>query len=176
MNVIMLDIDGPVSYYDNMYEIDYFAQDHTAWHPEAVECLDNIAMNVAELKFVLTSTWRKISQEHNTIDWWNQQFILKGAKHIEFVGITGISDNSYRGREVNNWLLHTQHKVEKYLCIDDDSDFYYYQPLYLTRGLRDSDFEEISNFFNCDDKSNLHDCRHPEWRKINNDETSLTWK
>ena len=65
------------------------------------------------------------------MEWWNSEFYQAGARHISVIDSTGVSRNGFRGREVRDWLLNNY--VNKYVCIDDDSDFYPYQPRVRTK-------------------------------------------
>jgi hypothetical protein len=40
--------------------------------------------------------------------------------------------NGFRGAEVNQWLVEHGQDVERYACLDDSSDFWFWQPLFQT--------------------------------------------
>ncbi len=182
IKVIMLDIDGPVSYVDHAAmdrgDINLHRLTHEAWHPAALKCLDDLSAEIDNLYMVISSTWRQLFPERM---WWCDQFKEAGYHNIRVAGVTGYADNRYRGREVNNWLetRGKRYDVVKYLCVDDDSDFYSYQPFYHTRGLSDVDFDIMLDYFQ--DGDELVDSlfvggiRRVESRNINDDESSLTW-
>lgn len=154
MKIIFLDVDGVIKPNGSKGRqcIEPHAMDYKAWPVEYVRNLQDICDNIGEYGVVISSTWRKLSDEHNTIDWWTNQFINMGFD-INVIGITEQADNGFRGREVLNWLMqgHTINDVRQYVAIDDSSDFYEYQNLYQVdgyEGIQRPDVNAIIAFFN----------------------------
>jgi hypothetical protein len=132
MKVIFLDIDGVLNtggadaLYPWVYELN-----HKNWHKSAVKRLDWLCKKT-DAVVVISSTWRKLGM--NSVDWWNSEFYQAGARNINVIGCTGNAYNGFRGREVRHWLANdSDQEVTHYVCIDDDSDFYPYQPRVRTK-------------------------------------------
>lgn len=128
MRVIFLDIDGVLNNLKDAHEesplTDRFALDFSNWNPHALRRLNDLC-KATGAKVVISSSWRKLQSDPA---WWNEQFVLNArCPDIEVIGITGDSHNGFRGREVNDWLA-KHPEVERYVIIDDESDFYPDQP------------------------------------------------
>jgi hypothetical protein len=129
MKIIFLDIDGVLNtggadaLYPWVHEIN-----HKNWAKPLVKRLDWLCQKTGAV-VVISSTWRMLEKD---TDWWNDEFLLAGAKHIKVIGITPISRNGFRGREVKV-ITSSFYNLERYVCIDDDSDFYPYQPRVRTK-------------------------------------------
>lgn len=130
MKIIFLDIDGVLNtggadrLYPWVHELN-----HKNWHKSAVKRLDWLCKKTGAV-VVISSTWRKFSQD---LDWWNSEFYQAGARNIKVIGITPDSHNGFRGGEVRIITRGLHMLVEKYVCIDDDSDFYPDQPRVRTK-------------------------------------------
>lgn len=128
MKVIFLDIDGvlntggPNSLYGYNHELN-----HKNWAKPLVKRLDWLCQKTGAV-VVISSTWRMLN---NDVNWWNEQFILAGCLHVRVTDCTECSRSGFRGKEVRSWL-YAQYEV-KYVCIDDDSDFYPDQPRVKTK-------------------------------------------
>ena len=108
MNIIFLDIDGVIT------------SARTGWHNwdiYAVNYLRWICKN-APAQIVITSTWRmnkdesffkSIFGEYLCSDW------MTPIKH------------EMRGKEIEEWIYNYKIEIDKYLILDDDTDFLEYQ-------------------------------------------------
>lgn len=87
-----------------------------------------------EYEIVISSTWRK---------WYSySEFVAMGAQlePIKFIiskvpedrWKTEDSRRGFRGDEINDYI--SAYDIQKYVCIDDSTDFYNYQPLIKTAG------------------------------------------
>lgn len=168
--ILFADIDGvlnndtSVSYYYRM------GKDNTYSHldPMCIENLRYILKKVPDLKFVISSSWRKACedankekiikacQEHDfdlplhddwhTIRHWTiEKNYLKGRKSKYY-------KIDWRGNEVAEWL--SRHpEVKMWICLDDDSDFMPYNNLVQTEnslGLTRVEAEIIVSYFTKD--------------------------
>ncbi len=130
LKIIFLDIDGVLntggtnSLYPWVNEINY-----KNWEPKLVKRLDWLCEKTGA-SVVISSTWRLLEKD---INWWNTQFALAGAQHVNVIGCTGYSYNGFRGGEIISWLHPVLPIIDKYVCIDDDSDFYPWQPRVRTK-------------------------------------------
>lgn len=121
--IIFLDIDGVLNTGGSNARYTYKASlDHTNWIPDLIKNL-NLILNATNADVVISSSWRHIFSD---ITWWNDQFKLAGINGT-VIDITGSTRNGYRGREVEEWL-DANNSTCPYVIIDDDSDFYEYQP------------------------------------------------
>lgn len=127
VKIIFLDIDGVLNNLKDAHEnnprCDRFAQDYRNWNPKAIARLDDICF-YGRAQVVISSTWRKIYPDHN---WWNEQFRLAGCEYVDVIDITGNSNNGFRGREIQEYL-NANPEITRYVILDDESDFYPYQP------------------------------------------------
>jgi len=148
MNIIMLDIDGVIKPFGDTHGLDPNRHElnHKGWPMERVRRIQDICERAAPCGVVISSTWRKISRDHNMPGWWQDQFSQMGFD-INVYGVTPKAANGFRGREVNNWLFHNRdvYEVENYVTIDDDSDFYEDQPFYQINGFVGIEDEDVDN-------------------------------
>jgi hypothetical protein len=126
LKIIFLDIDGVLNNLKDMKsdepQTDVWVRDYRKWNKEALEILNDIVEETGA-KIVISSSWRKLEPD---FQWWNEQFRLVKID-AECVGITPISRNGFRGREVKEYL--SEHpEIESYVILDDESDFYPDQP------------------------------------------------
>ena len=130
MKVIFLDIDGVLNNWQSMQD-DTWSSERTwrGWDTSALARLVFIAAQT-NAKIVISSTWRKFIG--TTVDWWNEQFLEAGTS-LKCVGLTNCSRNGFRGREVADWV-DTCPGLTAYVILDDDSDFYEWQPRVHTPG------------------------------------------
>ena len=122
--LIFLDIDGVLNRLGEAYNKYGWvhSRDHTNWHKDLLVNLERVCVTTGA-DVVISSSWRIL---HGTdANWWNEQFKLAGVK-INVIDITGLSNNGFRGREVNTWL--TYNNYSNYVIIDDESDFFPDQP------------------------------------------------
>ena len=93
--------------------------------PMCVRLLDYVC-KVAEAKVVICSTWRHGTDRTN--EWWNSLFKRYGASSIDVVGRTCYYHSKPRGLEVMTWVEENAAEINKYVIIDDSSDFFTNQP------------------------------------------------
>ena len=128
MKIIFCDVDGVLNNLRERHEKvdgsgDVFAVDYKNWNKHAVKRIDDLCYYTGA-QVVISSSWRKLYPDYM---WWNEQFKLAGAKHIWVVDVTGDSHNGFRGREINDYLLE-EADIDRYVILDDESDFYPDQP------------------------------------------------
>jgi hypothetical protein len=140
MKIIFLDIDGVLNNIRSMKEGDWVnALDHENWDRTSLATLQKV-INASGAVIIISSTWR-IHQPGEV--WWNEQFALAGL-NAQCVGVTGRVDNGFRGAEVAEIVDILQ--PESYVILDDDQDFYDYQPFVWIdpeEGLTDDYVESI---------------------------------
>lgn len=73
-------------------------------------------------KLVLSSSWRNHPDSVEAV---------KAAIYPELYGVTPNHQSGFRGSEIRAWLQ-DHPEVTEYAILDDDSDFYDYQPLFQT--------------------------------------------
>lgn len=95
--------------------------DYTNWGKDLLVNLERVCVTTGA-DVVISSSWRILCDD---VHWWNEQFKLAGVK-INVIGITGRSNNGFRGREVAAWL--SDHSYSNYVILDDESDFFPDQP------------------------------------------------
>lgn len=122
MKIIFLDIDGVLNSKET-------AQRHRGVigiDPYLVAIFNRIIF-ATNAKIVLSSTWRLGKETRNEIR----------KQVMDFIDVTprmplrGGAEMKERGKEVRAWLK-DHPDVEKYAILDDDSDFFDYQPLFKT--------------------------------------------
>lgn len=155
MKIIFLDIDGVLN------RIGVRARTQTRWggyigmEPELVERFNDICQKTGAV-VVLSSAWR------NADDW--LATMKANGLTCEFIdrtpNLNSGNSSTGRGLEVKAWLdkftitdllLPENEQVEKYCCIDDDSDFLPYQNLFKTNyedGLTAEQAKLIIEFLN----------------------------
>lgn len=79
-------------------------------------------VNMTGCEIVLSSTWR--------LDEWMRQ-VVRHEVH-DYIDVTGSSPTHFRGREVMEWMMDYGQTVEKWAILDDDGDFWPWQPLFKT--------------------------------------------
>lgn len=119
-------------------------------HPDHIQWLNKIT-DATDAKLVISSTWRN----DFSVMGWNRYFDLLGV-HADVIGKTPKLD-SYRGTEIECWLMEHKSKIIKYV----DSSWYSYK-------------ESIENFVILDDDSDM-EYLLPYLVKTNN-EVGLTEK
>lgn len=93
--------------------------------PTCVRLLDYVC-RLSEAKVVICSYWRR--DPSRTIEWWNELFKRYGAEDIQVVDRTPFLIGQPRGMEVRVWVNDNVDSIDKYVIIDDSSDFYPDQP------------------------------------------------
>jgi len=131
--LLFLDIDGvlnSVQYYVKVHEQHArYGQGIYSLDPAALVILERIVCET-DCDIVLMSTWRRIHSVPRVIE----LFKLQGYDgDPPIIGITPISRefNVRRGNEVAQYLSSQpfQGSLIRYVCLDDDSDFFAYQNL-----------------------------------------------
>ena len=85
-------------------------------------------------EIVISSTWRK---------WYSYDEFVAMGEHVQAIKFimfkcprdrwkTEDSRHGFRGDEINEYI--DTYKIQKYVCIDDSTDFYNYQPRIKTAG------------------------------------------
>lgn len=91
---------------------------------------------------VLSSSWRLSERGRNDV--------LRDVG--EFIATTGRDAKGFRGNEVKRWLeLNMLGQTFEYAILDDDSDFYKWQPLFKTTweiGLTEEITQKVIDHFN----------------------------
>lgn len=118
MKVIFLDIDGVLNSVELMVA-----------KPDGGLRLDRIdpvrlgllkfVCDQTDAKIVITSTWRR----GRDASWFVGFFSSFGWLDPPVLDITPVL-STIRGEEVTRWLENTQHNIQQYVIVDDDTDFY----------------------------------------------------
>ena len=126
-NIIFLDIDGVLN---SVAHGIAFSGTHTAYRACTI---DEVAIGLLKwtvkmtgAEVVISSTWRS-----EGIDWIKGVFETKGWGLPPIVGKTPGS-GGHRGSQIDEYLRSKYATPDKYVCIDDSSDFYDYQNLIQT--------------------------------------------
>jgi hypothetical protein len=78
-------------------------------------------VDMTDAKIVISSTWRM----GNSIDWFKGFFEALNWVNCPVIGKTPqLKGTSFRGDEVNAWMEDRMDTDDKYVILDDDSDFY----------------------------------------------------
>jgi len=123
MKVIFLDIDGVLNKLGQTPESRTKEQIHGAigLEMELVRRFNTVVYNTGA-RVVISSSWR----------YWDEGMEHVRAKVIGIIGETPRLRAEKRGEEVKRWLNETDQVIEKYVILDDDSDFLEGQPLIQT--------------------------------------------
>lgn len=144
-NVIFLDIDGVLNTYTTP------PQGTARLQPALdVDCFEILAKIVKfnNLSIVCSSSWRKIFSEEEF-----RNFLGPLESHLHEDWRTQSSRQGFRGNEVRQWVKEHA-EVTNYVIIDDDRDFYQYQPLVHvdgSYGLQEKHIDQIRQLFNGQD-------------------------
>lgn len=138
MKVLFLDIDGVVNSKQTLLT-------HPKGTPLGID--PELAFKVGKIildtdcKVVLSSSWRNHPDGVDEV---------KARVYPEIYGVTPNIKGGFRGSEVRAWL--DEHpEVTEYAILDDDSDFYDYQPLFQTtweEGITDYIAERVTRHLN----------------------------
>jgi hypothetical protein len=114
--ILFLDIDGVLNSRRSCVATGNFPIDLSS---KSILHFDWIAINLikkickdTKAKIVLSSTWRNICPKEDFIRFFR----------LPIIDITPRYLSSIRGEEISMWLRENNHKVEKYVIIDDSSD------------------------------------------------------
>lgn len=140
MKVIFLDIDGVLNseitcqYWYNLTkgngcggffdEEDPATKENVKWGEDLVENLKYI-VEKTNAEIVISSTWRNFF----SLDKFKEMFATYNWSNAPIIDKTPGSISRVRGKEVLAWL--NKNKVDKYVILDDDSDFLSTQQEYL---------------------------------------------
>lgn len=119
MRVIFLDYDGVLNSYETMHEKDKGAI--FTLHRPLVANL-NVLVKRTGAKVVVYSSWRKGRD-------WKDALVEAGFKGV-VLDKTGTDPDGFRGEEIYEWLRKWGKNVEAYAILDDDHDFYPWQPVW----------------------------------------------
>ena len=135
MNVVFLDIDGVLNNTNDwllhrsndLTQIYFISKTNMFYFMETMR-------KIKDIKIVISSTWRlggydKFFERINDIV---PEYTHEFKSYLHEDWSTPKKMNSTRGEEIIFWLNNHKGEIEKYLCIDDDSDFRDDQPLLQT--------------------------------------------
>lgn len=142
MKVLFLDIDGVVNSKQTLVK-----QYQRTGKASVLGIDPHLAFKVGKIildtdcKVVLSSSWRNHPDGVAEV---------KARVYPELYGTTPNLNDGFRGAEVRAWL--DEHpEVTEYAILDDDSDFYDYQPLFQTsweQGITDYIAERVTKHLN----------------------------
>ncbi|MDE2233374.1 MAG: hypothetical protein KGJ90_04670 [Patescibacteria group bacterium] len=134
MQVIFLDIDGVLN---SSLTLKTLRNNKTGMDKGLVAIFNDIVERTGA-KVVLSSTWR-------IFPYWRSAMKIGGVR-AQFLDKTAYIPGQTRGYEVKRWLK-KHPEVEKYAILDDDDDFYPYQPLFRVKdGLDVKTAEEVIKY------------------------------
>lgn len=126
MKIIFLDIDGVLNSLTGIVGNDGSYKPN-GLSKESIGLLKFVIAHT-DARIVISSTWRI----GKSIDWFIGLFEAYGLHKPPVIGLTPSSKpNDIRGDQINRWLSNKP-DIEKYICIDDDFDFYKDQNLIKT--------------------------------------------
>ena len=122
MKVIFLDVDGVLNNVESITKGVHLL-------PEKVLLINDIC-EATSADIVISSAWRHQFTQRVMI----ALLRVAGLHRGEVVGMTGNDPDGFRGKEIEAWLcVHYEHKVEKYVILDDSSDMLEKQKPYFVR-------------------------------------------
>lgn len=148
-NLIFLDIDGVLNNIfterDCIRHLDPSQDEHCRWplDPRMVHYVRSLC-ELTDAQIVVSSTWRKLF----TLQEIGQMLEQKaGWSNPPLFDVTPDFKNTTRGEEVDYWLSQCPStvNVNNYVILDDDSDFFPWQPLVQTHvvdGLTDREYQQ----------------------------------
>ena len=121
MKIIFLDIDGVVNCISTKERFNGLI----GVEQEKITLVKQI-VEATDAKIVLSSTWRLDwlwfnegkSVNLDSFNYLKKEFAKQG---LEFFGATPSHKDSWRGREIQEWLDTTTEKIDGYVVIDDDT-------------------------------------------------------
>jgi hypothetical protein len=149
MKILFLDIDGvlnsKVFYEANSQEIrgesSLFWRSVAELDPEACALVNQLCEE-EDLKIVISSTWRKLHKVHEI-----EAMFHKRGLFAEVIGITPDLRGNWRGKEVDLFIKeHPELQIEKYVIVDDNSDFDAGKPFVRTEwsiGIQPENIDQI---------------------------------
>lgn len=138
MKILFLDIDGVLNHAKTRERF----RGVFGINKKFLRIFNTIIRDVPDLKVVLSSTWRLYKD--------NREELKKNG--IEYIDVTPALRTSFRGEEIKKWLEENESlEIEKFACIDDDSDFLEDQKLFKTSwkvGITQDLADEVIRYFN----------------------------
>lgn len=137
MKILFLDVDGVLN-----HALTFQQPDRSNIYLLDMDCVARLQRIVKEsgCKVVLSSTWRGDKEGVKVIE----------EKVVKLIGLTPHLSGP-RGAEVNAWLLQHGHEKTPFAILDDDSDFYPWQPFFKTKfhngGLTDEIADKVIAYF-----------------------------
>lgn len=132
MKIIFLDIDGVLNNLDSLRAgscsmgVGWWdgdpSREGSGFEPNSVQELKRI-LSATDAKIVISSTWRKLG----SIETLREVFENWDISPDLILGATPITDRGHRGTEIRHWLQSFTRNgkvVDKWIAIDDDSDFH----------------------------------------------------
>lgn len=133
MKIIFLDIDGVMNNSHRGYIIKHKNFKPEGFDPIAVAYLKQL-IEETDSKIVICSSWRICIGTN--IEWWNGLFAAYGIYKLNTEYVWGLTPNLFgmRGEEVASYIKMqnedlTWDSIEKYVILDDSTDYYDNQPL-----------------------------------------------
>lgn len=153
MRVLLLDFDGVLNSVSSMIYCNRLnmqgltdTPSHQFFDPIACSNLQYILEELADVKVVITSTWRK----YRTIDELKLIFDQNNLPSDRIVGVTPESEDRYRGKEIAAYLS-TDFEVTDIVILDDDTDMDPYKDRLVKtdsrNGLTFTDAEKVIEMF-----------------------------
>lgn len=153
MKVLFLDVDGVLNSTEWAIRVGGYGyppalnetptREILKWDPSCVERLRSV-IDTTGAKIVISSAWRGYGI--HAIDHWRRMFSCYEWPEVPVIGETPNlrvqAPNAIRGDEVNTWIIRQSQPIERYICLDDDSDFGPDQRLIQTNpvvGMTDAD-------------------------------------
>lgn len=90
---------------------------HEAFDPIACSNLQYILEELSDVQVVISSTWRK----HKNLAALQKIFENNNILSDRMIGTTPVSEEGYRGKEIETYLKEHP-EITKFVIIDDDSD------------------------------------------------------
>lgn len=156
MKIVFLDIDGVLNSDDwyksgeakKAYEKTKIVSDYH-FDPNAWKWVEKLLIETGA-KIVLSSSWRNFTLEATLKDFTGNNFEVLN-KYI--VGITPRSALRRRGNEIKTFIETTDIKIDKYVIIDDDTDFNTDQLPYFVRtdwfhGITEENYNKAKKILN----------------------------
>lgn len=156
MKIVFLDIDGVLNSDDwyksgeakKAYEKTKIVSDYH-FDPKAWKLVEKLLIETGA-KIILTSSWRNFTLKATLKDFTGTNFEVLN-KYI--VGVTPRSKLRHRGKEIETFIQNTDIKIDRYVIIDDDTDFNSEQLPYFVRtdwfhGITEENYNKAKKILN----------------------------